>query len=54
MVEIPFRLGTGGGAIALPDSAICNLHLAIARVAFASGASEVFDHFIDDDDDDGS
>jgi hypothetical protein len=31
---------------------ICNLHLAIARVSYASGASEVFDRYLDDDDED--
>ena len=30
---------------------ICNLHLAVARVSHASGASEVFDQFLDDDED---
>jgi hypothetical protein len=29
---------------------ICNLHLAIARVSHASGASDIFDEFLDDDD----
>jgi hypothetical protein len=52
--EIPIGLGSGGGGtVALPDPAICDLRLAIARVVFASGASEVFDQFIDDDDGDG-
>jgi hypothetical protein len=32
---------------------ICNLQLAVARVSHASGASEIFDRFLDDDDDDG-
>jgi hypothetical protein len=31
---------------------ICNLHLAIARVSYASGASEVFDRYLEDDDED--
>jgi hypothetical protein len=29
---------------------ISNLHLAVARVSYAFGASEVFDQFVDDDD----
>ena len=29
---------------------ICNLHLAVVRVPHASGASEVFDRCLDDDD----
>jgi hypothetical protein len=53
--EIRFGLGIGGVSAAEPipnpSPAICNLHLAIARVSFASGASEVFDQFVDDEDD---
>ena len=51
--EITFGMGdnSGGIGIAAPDPRICNLHLAIARVTNASGAAEVFDEFLDDDDD---
>jgi hypothetical protein len=42
---IKFRKGdSGDDAIDLPDSRVCNLHVAVARVAAASGlAPEVFD-----------
>ena len=36
----------------LPDPRICNHHLAIARVFAASGAAEVFDKYLEDDEDD--
>jgi len=47
--EIAFGCGDGGDEIALPDPRICNLHLAVARVFAASGAAEVFDQYLDDD-----
>jgi hypothetical protein len=50
--EIGFGRGNGGDRIALPDPRICNLHLAVARVFAASGAAEVFDKYLEDDDDD--
>ena len=50
--EILFGTGAGGSRVPLPDPMICNLHLAVARVSHACGASEVFDQFLDDDDDD--
>ena len=51
--EIHFGAGTGGHQVALPDPRICNLHLAICRVSYACGASEIFDQFLWDEDDDG-
>ena len=51
--EIEFGCGTGGSLIPLPEPSLCNLHLAIARVSHASGASEIFDKFTDDEDPDG-
>ena len=50
--EIIFGNSTSGSTVPLPDPMICNLHLAVARVTHASGASEVFDQFLDDDDED--
>jgi len=50
--EIEFGRGNGGETIQLPDPPICNLHLAVARVFAASGAAEVFDKYLDDDEDD--
>jgi len=47
--EIEFGCGNGGNKIPLPDPHICNLHLAVARVFAASGAAEVFDKHLDDD-----
>jgi hypothetical protein len=38
--------------IQLPEPRICNHHLAIARVFAASGAAEVFDKYLEDDEDD--
>ena len=52
LTEIIFGGGIGSSRVPLPDPMICNLHLAIARVSYASGASEVFDQFLDDDDED--
>ncbi|KAF8318592.1 uncharacterized protein EI90DRAFT_2697383 [Cantharellus anzutake] len=49
--EIEFGKGTGGDLIGLPDPQICNLHLAVARVFAASGAAEVFDKYLEDDED---
>jgi hypothetical protein len=48
-----FGKGDGGGSIALPNPSICNLRLAIARVSKACGASEIFDQFVDDEDEGG-
>ena len=50
--EIHFGKGNGGGRVPLPDPRICNLHLAVCRVSYACGASEIFDQFLDDEDDD--
>ena len=47
--EIEFGGGNGGKEISLPDPHICNLHLAVAWVFAASGAAEVFDKHLDDD-----
>jgi hypothetical protein len=47
--EIEFGKGEGGSTIALPDPQLCNLHLALARVSAACGASEVFDKYLDED-----
>ncbi|KAF8329173.1 uncharacterized protein EI90DRAFT_3125511 [Cantharellus anzutake] len=49
--EIEFGKGTGGDLIGLPDPQICHLHLAVARVFAASGAAEVFDKYLEDDED---
>jgi len=49
--EIEFGRGTSGDIVALPNPLICNLHLAIARVFAASGAAEVFDKYLEDDED---
>ena len=51
--EIHFGAGTGGRLVALPDPRICNLHLAVCRVSYACGVSEIFDQFLDDEDDAG-
>ncbi|KAI6117319.1 hypothetical protein EDD17DRAFT_1881031 [Pisolithus thermaeus] len=51
--EIHFGAGIGSHQIALPDPRICNIHLAVCRVSYACGASEVFDQFLDDEDDEG-
>ena len=48
--EIVFGQGEDGDEIDRPDPNICNLHLAIARVSAASGAADVFDRYLDDDD----
>ncbi|KAI9510124.1 hypothetical protein F5148DRAFT_1374740 [Russula earlei] len=50
--EIKFGSGNGSNMIPLPDPRICNLRLAIARVFAASGATGVFDQYLEDDDDD--
>ena len=50
--EIIFGRGVDGSDVPFPDPMICNLHLAVARVSHACGASEVFDQFPDDDDED--
>jgi hypothetical protein len=49
--EIQFGKGDAGNTIQLPDPRICNLHLAIARVFSASGAADVFDKYLEDDED---
>ena len=51
--EICFGAGTGGRDVPLPDPKFCNLHLAICRVSYACGASEIFDQFLWDEVDDG-
>ena len=51
--EINFGKG-GDGTIELPDSRICNLHLAVARVVTASGLAEVVEKIMKDGDGDGS
>lgn len=51
--EIHLGTGIGDRQIALPDPRICNLHLAVSRVSYACGASEIFDQFINDEDDEG-
>ncbi|KAF8343254.1 hypothetical protein F5887DRAFT_974072 [Amanita rubescens] len=50
--EIHFGTGIGGRRVPFPDPRICNLHLAVCRVSYACGASEIFDQFLDDEDDD--
>jgi hypothetical protein len=50
--EIHFGTDVGGHLVALPDPRICNLHLAVCRVSHACGASEIFDQFLDEEDDD--
>ena len=50
--EIHFGTGTGGRLVARPDPKICNLHLAVCRVSHACGASETFDQFVGEEDDD--
>ncbi|KAF5379073.1 hypothetical protein D9615_005978 [Tricholomella constricta] len=49
---IVFGSGPGGTHIPPPDPRMCNLRLAVSRVAYASGASEIFDKFVDDEDED--
>jgi len=51
--EILFGAGIGCHKIALPDPRLCNVHLAVCRVSYACGASEIFDQFLDDEDDEG-
>ena len=51
--EIHFGAGIGGDRIALPDPRLCNVRLAVCRVSYACGASEIFDQFLDDEDDEG-
>ena len=48
--EIVFGQGGDGGEVDHPDPYICNLHLAVARVSAASGAAEIFDKYLEDDD----
>lgn len=50
--EIRFGRGIAGDAVRLPDPRICDLHLAVARVFAASGAADVFDRYLDDDEED--
>ncbi|KAF8523358.1 hypothetical protein BU17DRAFT_63926 [Hysterangium stoloniferum] len=50
--EIESGKGNGGNTVQLPDPHICNLHLAVARVVAASGAADVFDKYLEDDEDD--
>jgi hypothetical protein len=51
--EISFGKGEAGNIISLPNPKLCNLHLAIARVSYACGAAEIFDQFLEDEDEDG-
>ena len=48
--EIHFGTDIGCHLVALPDPRICNLYLAVCRVCYSCGASEIFDQFIDDED----
>lgn len=48
-----FGKGPSGSRVPLPNPAFCTLHLAIARVLHASGESEMFEQFFDDEDEDG-
>jgi hypothetical protein len=41
--EIKFGGGVDGSKVTLPDSQLCNLHLAVARVYAASGLAEMID-----------
>ena len=50
--EIHFGMGPGGPDVPLPNPRICNLHLAVCRVSYACGSSEIFDQFLDDEEDD--
>jgi hypothetical protein len=50
--EIKFGEGKDGDEIGSPDPNICNLHLAVAQVSAASGAAELFDKHLEDDDTD--
>ena len=51
--EIGFGAGISGHRVPPPDPRICNLHLAVSRVSYDCGASEIFDQFLDDEDDAG-
>ncbi|PPQ65835.1 hypothetical protein CVT24_012062 [Panaeolus cyanescens] len=46
--ELCFGQGEGGDRVELPSPQLCNLHLAVCRIAHASGADELFDRFIID------
>ncbi len=46
--EIKFGRGVDGSRVTLPDSRLCNLHLAVARVYAASGFAEVVDEIMKD------
>ena len=48
--EIYFGTDLGGRLVALPDPRICNLRLAVCRVSYSCGASDIFYQFIDDED----
>ena len=50
--EILFCQGANGQMIDPPNPSFCNLKLAIARVAHASGASGIIAELYGDDDDD--
>jgi hypothetical protein len=49
--EFQIQRGHRGSYSELPDPRICNL--ALARVSYASGAAEIFDGFVSDEDEDG-
>ena len=41
--EIKFGRGVDGSKVTLPDSRLCNLHLAVARVYATSGLAKMVD-----------
>lgn len=49
--EIRFGAGTDHAMIDAPNPQFCNLHLSLARVLYACGASEIIEHLYGDDDD---
>ena len=53
VTKFNFNRVMGGSHVEPPDLKICNLHLALAWVSYESGAVEIFDEFISDEDEDG-
>ncbi|KAK9369448.1 hypothetical protein V1509DRAFT_619451 [Lipomyces kononenkoae] len=49
--QVTFGLGPLGNAVDLPDGELFNIHLAIARVLHASGAGEVINKVLQDEED---
>ncbi|KAK9368156.1 hypothetical protein V1509DRAFT_610053 [Lipomyces kononenkoae] len=49
--QVTFGLGPLGNAVDLPDGELFNIHLAIARVLYASGAGEVINKVLQDEED---